>query len=213
MAGLTPPSLSTSCRRHVGDPATSCICGTLGKILTDNFYKRGFMPVFKYPWENNDRAYKLLQNGAITVYSKKEYLIEDVNWLKANNYDIFQFDAAVWKNGEDFIMEMVSKLNLTGCHAANFDALNDGLAEIESKNNGTVLLFEHFDKFVNKILPRVCFDILDILELKSRNLLLFGQRLIVLIQTNDQNFQVNSLGSRSTCLNERERIIDKIRDF
>jgi hypothetical protein len=45
MAGLMAPSPSTSCRRHVANPAASAMRGTLVRTL-------GFMPLFYYKAES-----------------------------------------------------------------------------------------------------------------------------------------------------------------
>ncbi len=49
------------------------------------------MSVFKEPWNNNDRAFYLMQNGAITLFMNNLLLEDEIKWLTQHNYEIIIF--------------------------------------------------------------------------------------------------------------------------
>ena len=59
------------------------------------------MAVFHGESEDFQRLdWALLQNGAITLYLRPEFLAEDAEWLKAHNYRVDTFNCAAWESEE-----------------------------------------------------------------------------------------------------------------
>jgi len=161
------------------------------------------MPVFKEPWKTNDKAFYLMQNGAITLFMNESILQDEIDWLVSNNYEVITMLADSWNNEIDFHNEISEKLNFPGWYGHNLDALNDCLSDIETDKEGIVIVFYDYEKFTAKF-PTTAKHILDIFESVSRFLLLFGKRFFCLVQTNDPHFQMNNLGSNSTNWNRKE---------
>jgi RNAse (barnase) inhibitor barstar len=161
------------------------------------------MALFVEPWKNNNLDWRLLRNGTTTLYWKLEFLEKAISELKKLAYDIFIFDSSNWKNQQDFHDNAKAVLHFPDYYGMNLNAFTDCIGDVESKNTGTVIVFKAYDSFMKKD-NESGWKILDILEYQSRNLLLFGQRLIVLVQVEDPQFTVPALGGRAALWNQNE---------
>lgn len=85
----------------------------------------------------------------------------------------------------------------------NLNAFNDCIRDIESEKTGTVIVLKHYDVFIDKF-HDIGYKILDILEYQARNLLLLGERLIVLVQVDNPDYIMPPLGGRSPVWNNKE---------
>ncbi|HLM62072.1 MAG TPA: barstar family protein [Pyrinomonadaceae bacterium] len=148
--------------------------------------------------------YALLQNGSINLYYRPKLLAEDVEWLATHNYQIDNFDCTAWQTEEDMYSAFATTLDFPDYFGRNLAALNDCLRDIEvPKEGGRVLVFNCYDAFAAKM-PEVAWHVLDILETNSRTYLLFGRRLLTLLQSNDPEIQFKSVGACPVSWNNRE---------
>ena len=86
----------------------------------------------------------------------------------------------------------------------NLDAFNDGLrGEPMGSSKDTAVCIRNFHNCV-KEKPEWSKTILDILARHSRDYLLYGCRLIVLIQTDDANYFCENIGGGGTQWNKSE---------
>jgi hypothetical protein len=69
--------------------------------------------------------------------------------------------------------------------------------------SGTALVFRHFDVFARGD-ARLAQLVLDAIESTSRHHLLFGRRLIALVQSDDPRIRFEAVGSRPVNWNPRE---------
>jgi RNAse (barnase) inhibitor barstar len=163
------------------------------------------MAIFRNEPEAFQRLdWALLQNGAITLYLRAEFLAEDAEWLKSHNYRIDSFDCSAWGSEEDMHEALASSLEFPDYFGRNLDALNDCISDIEiPEESGRVLIFHRYDMFAAKY-PRAAWVILDIIENKSRLLLFFGRRLLALVQSDDPKISFESVGARPVMWNRRE---------
>lgn len=148
--------------------------------------------------------FALMQNGATTLYYRTEILAKDVKWLIAHNYQVDNFDCAGWQNEEDMYSSFAETLEFPDYFGRNLAALNDCLSDLNiSEEGGRVLVFHRYDIFTARI-SEVAWNILDIIEIRSRLYLLFGQRLLSLVQSDDAQIKFNSLGAQHANWNQRE---------
>jgi RNAse (barnase) inhibitor barstar len=148
--------------------------------------------------------YALLQNGSINLYYRAEFLAEDVEWLAAHNYQIDNLDCTAWQNEEDMYSAFATTLAFPDYFGRNLAALDDCLRDIEvPEKSGRVLVFHRYDAFAAKM-PEVAWHVLDILEVNSRTYLLFGRRLLTLLQSNEPEIQFKSVGACPVSWNGRE---------
>lgn len=148
----------------------------------------------------------LLQNGAVNLFYKASVFKETISSLTDLGYDIvyvqcdtveqFKADISIALHWEDQFGYKVWNGNL--------DALNDGFASAPMNEKGQLAIACHnFEKLCLKD-KKLADGFLDILEYQSRNHLLFSERLIALIQTNDPYFECYELGSRAANWNRKE---------
>jgi RNAse (barnase) inhibitor barstar len=146
----------------------------------------------------------LLQNGAVTLYLRPEILNEDLEWLRVHQYRIDTFKCSAWNSEKEMHQALASGLDFPGYYGCNLNALNDCLSDIEiPEESGRVLVFQRYDAFAAKV-PDVAWAVLDIAEVNSRRFLLFGQRLLVLVQSDDPRISFEPVGGRSATWNLRE---------
>lgn len=147
--------------------------------------------------------WRLLQNGSVSLHYRPEVLAENAEWLAAHGYRLDEFDCTRWDSAEAMISELRENLNLE-CYSLNLDALNDGLSEIEvPEESGRVIILRRYDSFAAKF-PREAWVLLDIIESNARLLLLFGRRLITLLQSDDPGIEFEPVGGRPVMWNPRE---------
>ena len=160
----------------------------------------------------NQLDWKILKNGAISIYLKPNILEEACTWFHEHNYRLYFFDCTQWKTQEDFYDAARKVLNLPDYFAGNLDSFNDCLYSVDIlKKDDVVIIFSRFDVFWQRW--RIfSAEILDIFERHSRYFLLSGRHLIVLIQSDHPNISFQPLGARPVLLNPGDRLI-KIREI
>ena len=73
----------------------------------------------------------------------------------------------------------------------SFDAFKDLLSSIEINDGGTVVVFKHFDLIENKF----AHTLLDILTNNSREHIVFGRKLLTLVQVDNPEYRIDPIGS------------------
>jgi len=151
----------------------------------------------------NRLDWSLLQNGFINLYWRTSYLDEDVQKLEELNYRIVRFDCSLWKTTHECAADFSSKLNIQW-NGNSLDALNDHLAVIDIPfESGLVLVFSKYDLF-HKIEPKTSWQIIDILASNGRLHLLFGKRLISMVQVDEPTLTFQPVGAQTVGWNPRE---------
>ena len=146
----------------------------------------------------------LLQNGAITLYRRPRLLEEDVEWLRGHHYRVDRFDCSTWFSESEMHEALSSGLEFPDYYGRNINALNDCISEIEIPlEGGRVLVLNRYDYFAAKF-PDLAWSVLDVMESNARRLLLFGLRLIVLVQSDDPGISFDPVGGRPVKWNSRE---------
>ncbi|HVE78205.1 MAG TPA: barstar family protein [Gemmatimonadaceae bacterium] len=146
----------------------------------------------------------ILQHGAVALYHRHAVLTEDRAWLAAHGYRIYDLDAAGWASPADFHADVRRVLELTGPYGANLAALVDALGEPPlAAEPLAAIVVRHFDAFAGRD-AALAQRILGALEDASRHALLFGRRLVALIQSDDPRVRFDRVGERPVCWNWRE---------
>lgn len=163
------------------------------------------MAIFRNDGEEFQRLdWELLQNGAVTLYFRPQVLEEDVEWLKRHDYRVDSFECSLWVGTSEMHEALSCGLEFPDYYGRNLDALNDCICDIEiSEEGGRVLVFNKYDSFAARF-PDVAWSVLDIVEINARRLLLFGRRLIVLVQSDDPEISFEQVGGRPVIWNHRE---------
>jgi RNAse (barnase) inhibitor barstar len=163
------------------------------------------MAVFKVSEWRERRDWDLLRNGACTLYFRPEILVQDVDWLREHSYDVRTFDCASWDSEEQFHAEVSQALSFPDYYGGNLSALNYCLAELDVPDaGGLALQFNRFDHLAHT-LPEFAWHVLDVIEDNSRHHLLFGHRLIALLQSDDPRLELKPVGARPIVWNWKEQ--------
>jgi len=140
----------------------------------------------------------LLRDGSIVLYFNKVDLETTCEWFRGQAYCLYRFDCRKWGSATDFYDDFYGSTSnvreIADC-GYSLDALRDCLAYLNVPlESGMVFVFEHFNCFT-KPDPRYAHEVLDILAEISRFYLLFGQRLIVLLHSDDPKLTFSSVGA------------------
>src|SRR5262249_23491670 len=139
--------------------------------------------------------FRLLQNGAVSLYFRHDVLAPDLTWLRERSYRIAEFDCRGWLDVEGMHRAFAAALSFPDYYGMNLDALNDCMSEVDvPADGGLVLVFLHFDTFASHHYD-VAQRVLDVLADSARRFLLFGRRLLVLVQSNDPQISFKPVGA------------------
>jgi len=154
----------------------------------------------------------ILRDGGTALYWRPEILTLDLSWFEAQGYSLISFDTSQWKSEVDMHASLKAKLSFPDYYGNNLNALNECLRDnlIVPDAAGLVLSLLHCDKFVQAVPPigltttSVAEALLDILNRAARYHMLFGRRLIILVQSDDPAIRFGELGGTSALWNRRE---------
>jgi RNAse (barnase) inhibitor barstar len=159
------------------------------------------MAVFKNDPEVFHRLdWSILQNGWSSMYWKTHILNKDIEWFQNDGYDVIEFDSRSWDDLSKMHRDLQRMLDFPDYYGQNFDALNDCLSDLNILESGKVIVLRHFDSIGIKNAHML----LDIFAVNSRHHMLFGKKLIVLLQVDDSNYQLEDLGASSVLWNRAE---------
>ena len=163
------------------------------------------MAVFKNDAREMERLdWRLLQNGAVTLYHRANVLTEDSIWFQRAGYTLHTLDGARWTTPQQFHEDAQRALRFPTYYAKNLASWIDCLAELPvSDHGGVVLQFKHYDVFARSQ-PQLAQTILDSVESTSRRLMLLGKRLIALVQSDDPRIRFERVGAVAVTWNPRE---------
>jgi RNAse (barnase) inhibitor barstar len=161
----------------------------------------------------NRRDFDILRDGGVALYWRPEALRMDLNWLESNEYNVVEFEAGGWKSEEQMHDALRSALSFPYYYGKNLDALNDCLTDLAVPGTGGVaLVFHHYDRFAevgmardpdDKALARI---LLHVLADAVRYHMLFGRRLLILVQSDDPRISFVDLAGISAHWNPNERL-------
>src|SRR3954471_13313170 len=127
----------------------------------------------------------LLQNSPVALYHRPALVDEDLSRLRSEGYTMDEFDCSKWHAEADFHAEVGVRLGFPDYYGRNLDAFNDCIGDIEVPDSGgRAIVFRRFDLFAVRE-PRVAQVILDIMASTSWHCLLFGRRLLTIVQSDD----------------------------
>ena len=150
----------------------------------------------------HELEWRLLQPGPVTMYVRPEYLEEDVAELSAKGYRIHRLRCSQWKSASAMWQKLREELGLEHT-PSNYDALDDLLEDMDVPDvGGTVIVLDNYQAY--QALGHRPDVLLDVLARASRQWLLFGRRLIVLLRTDNPDFVPPVVGATTPEWNGRE---------
>jgi hypothetical protein len=154
----------------------------------------------------------VLRDGGIALYLRREYLDEDLERFRQQNYHLYSFNCENWTSG-GMHADFERTLSFPSDYGRNLDALWDCLQDLPvPQRGGTVIVLNRFDAFQKchggAPLPSGRAEgeiVLDILARTSRHFLLTGRRFLTLLQSDDPRLHVEGLAGVAATWNWRER--------
>jgi hypothetical protein len=154
--------------------------------------------------------FRLLQIGPVHLYWDLAVLSGDQATLAAYGYQVIELNAAEWGSAGDMHADVASKLDFPSYYGRNLNALNDCLRDVaegyyalDASRAGLVVAIRSYELFV-ALNTDLAHAILDIFATQARRALLFGNRLLVLAQSDDPGLRVPPIGATPVGWNPAE---------
>lgn len=150
--------------------------------------------------------FRLMQNSSVVLYCNKAFFEDDLQMLSGYGYQIHRISCvsmAVIRREFSRVLKWKEQFGYE-LWTGNLDAFNDGLrARLLEDAPDNVFALEDFHCLAKEE-PEFAARLLDIIERKSRDYLLFGRRLVSLVRTDDAGFSCEVIGGTSAQWNRRE---------
>ena len=157
-----------------------------------------------------DLAFRLMSITSVTLFWRHRILDEATEWLREHGYQIIRLDASRWTADSDMHRDVAQALDFPDYYGHNLDALNDCMRDVVDHDygwspdaTGLVLVFDRYDVYAAHS-PRAAHVVLDILADRSRSALLFGHRMMVLVQSDDAQIRFEPVGATPVWWNDAE---------
>lgn len=144
--------------------------------------------------------WEILQNGWASLYWKPEVLGKDLAWFRKEKFEVIIFDCSSWGQTEKIHKDLKKQLHFPDHYGENINALDDCLSDLQLNDNGLVIVFEQFH-LVNK---DYAYPLLNTFADNARKQILFGKKLIMLIQVDDPKYQLEPIGTCPVLWNHSE---------
>jgi Barstar (barnase inhibitor) len=158
----------------------------------------------------DDLAYRLMFDSPVTLFWRRAILDENVAWLFGHGYQVLRFDASAWLTKDDMLRGIALALDFPPSVRHNLDGFNDRMRDVVDQEygwppeaTGLALVFTRYDTIAGRE-PDAAHAVLDILTDQSRSALLFGRRLMCLVQSDDPDIHFGRLGAVAARWNDAE---------
>lgn len=145
--------------------------------------------------------FRLVQNTFVTMFWRPSLLDETVEWLRAHGYGVVEFDSGTWASAAVMYDDVASTLSFPGYFGRNLEALNDCMRDVASGDygwdtdaTGLVIVIRAFNTFA-ALDRRTAQFMLDIFARQARHALLFGNRILCLVQSDDPRLTFEPVGA------------------
>jgi RNAse (barnase) inhibitor barstar len=149
-------------------------------------------------WQRLD--WQILQNGWTSLYWQEITLENDLSWFKSEKFNIVEINCTNWLNVSMIHTDLKKYLDFPDYYGENFNARNDCLSDIKINDFGFVIVFRHF-QFVENDIAHI---LLDILANNSRLHILFGKKLLTLVQVDNPEYEIKPVGACGVLWNVKE---------
>ena len=152
---------------------------------------------------------RLLQNGCVVLYHNPFLFEHDSNQLAISGWKYIQIYAGTEGTQAEFFEHIAIALDFPQYFGRNLNALNDCLRDLDFPDSGRLALGMDCFEVLVKHDPQFAHAVLDIIAGHERGLLLSGKRLLVLVQSNDPDIHLPSVGSFPVPWNPEEWLDSK----
>ena len=159
--------------------------------------------------------YRLVQSTFVTMFWHTELLDQTVQWLHSQGYHIADFDTESWTSDTQMLDALAQGLDFPDYFGRNFNALNDCMRDVaaggygwNASETGLVIVVRGYETFA-AVDHSAAQTVLDIFADQARSAMLFGNRIICLLQTNDPNLSFAPVGAMPVKWNDAEWLNSK----
>ena len=146
-----------------------------------------------------------LREGGVTLYHADTVLSEDLEWFRLAGYAVVEFDGAKWRSTDVLFESFAAELRFPSHFGFNLDAFSECLSEdSQVPKQGLVVVIRRIDSAVRYLGQAFVLDAIDVLCLASHEQLLYGRRLMFLLQSADPRIELRTVGARPVSWNSRE---------
>jgi RNAse (barnase) inhibitor barstar len=158
----------------------------------------------------------IVRDGGICLYWRPEILADDLKWLELHEYRVITFDAAEWLSETEWESErrmhaaFKAQLSFPDYYGNNIRALDECIQDdlVVPDFGGLVLVFRHYDCICKHATHAGDLSnsesFLHVLANAVRYHMLFGRRLLILVQSDDPKIHFGRLGGVAASWNHRE---------
>ncbi|WP_182376508.1 barstar family protein [Nocardioides sp. WS12] len=154
--------------------------------------------------------FRLALNGPVTLFWRESILEDTVQWLRQHGYRVVEIDVSSTTSKVELLVEIGRRLEFPNYFGRSLEAFNDCMGDVASgeygwdrSDAGLVLVLKHFRKFA-LLEPSVAHSILDTFTAQARYGMLFGNRLLCLVQTADPRQRFEGVGAERIIWNDAE---------
>jgi hypothetical protein len=160
--------------------------------------------------QQNWLIWDLFQNGGVVLFKKPEPLQDAIAQLRTAGYRVHEVDCSQYQDEGAFLGMIVDGLGIPKYPGGTGrDGFNDFVWQLEFENcTGVVLCLNRFEVVCQRARD-LAIDILDILADNQRHHMLFGNRLLTLVQSQDAELdqRIGRIGGFLPIWNRREWLL------
>ena len=95
--------------------------------------------------------WEILLYGSISIYRNREYLNDDLRWLRLRSYRVYSIDCKAWKSEAAMLESFGEVLSFPAYYGRNFNALIDCLEDVEVPDDGGLaVVLDSYDFYAQK---------------------------------------------------------------
>lgn len=152
----------------------------------------------------------LMRNGPVVLFWRPEVLRSAIESLRTIGYRVVELDAASWATEDDLHDDLAARLDFPDYYGRNFHALTDCLSDIatydyaaEPADTGFAIALHGFGAYAGRA-PDSAWFLAEIFAETARHGLLFGHRMLFLLQVDDPRFTMRPVGAMEVGWNPQE---------
>src|SRR5688572_20278636 len=157
-----------------------------------------------------DPGYRLLHNAFVTLFWRRSLLDTTLTQLEMADYHLMHLDACGWETAKDMHRDLARAFDFPSYYGHNLDAFDECLRDVVAhrygwpeRATGLVLVFTGYHAYA----ARESWDaqaLLDAIARHARSALLFGERLICLVQSDNPLIEFDPVGCTPVIWNDAE---------
>ena len=146
----------------------------------------------------------LMKDGPIALFRKGVVLADAVAWLERHGYAIAQADCGDCQTEQEVLWAIGQSLGFPRYPTPNLNGFDDDCWHLAVPDGGgTAVVLRRFEQVAERF-PEFARLVLDVFARTAWNNLLYGRRLVCLVQSENPGIQFGRVGVKEPSWNSRE---------